>query len=63
MNTFFRKTLAITASFTPKYVHLQNWSLIFRQNAKMLQPKCWNAMQEQTQVKKKNICVSKMQAN
>ena len=31
---FFRKIPAINASFAPKYVHLQGWSLKFRQNCK-----------------------------
>ena len=31
---------AITASFAPKYVHLQGWRLKFGQNVKLFQSKC-----------------------
>ena len=41
---FFRKIPALSASFAPKYVHLQRWSLKFGQNI--------NGIQEQTQVDK-----------
>ena len=49
---FFREIPAINVSFAPNYVYLQGWSLKFRQNIKMFQPKYWNLMYEQTQVNK-----------
>ena len=49
---FFRKIPAINASFAPKYLPPQGWSLKFGQNIKMFQPKYWNVMQEDAQVNK-----------
>ena len=49
---FFRKILARNASFAPKYVHPQGWSLKFGQNVKMFQAKFWNRMQQYSQVNK-----------
>ena len=59
---FFRKILAINASFEPKYMHLNGWSLKFGENVIMFQLKYWNTMQEQTQIYKKN-CVWTVQTN
>ena len=55
---FFRKIPAVNASFAPKEGHLQGFSLKFGQDVKMFQPKYWNAMQEQTQVNKKGLCLN-----
>ena len=49
---FFKKILAIGASFTLKYMHLQGWPLMSGQDVKIFQPKYWIAIQEQTQVNK-----------
>ena len=58
----------INASFASKYVHIQGWSLKFRQNIKMKYLMCqvrnaktyWRVMQNQTQVNKlKDLCFKK----